>query len=76
MERKFDTKSDVWSFGIFLWELFTLGMAPYTGINFDAKFLNKLQSGYRMKKPRLASQPMFVFVFVFFFFRNNLLQNE
>lgn len=60
MERKFNTKSDVWSFGIFLWELFALGMAPYTGINFDARFLDKLQSGYRMKRPRFASQSMFV----------------
>ncbi|KAH7639531.1 vascular endothelial growth factor receptor kdr-like [Dermatophagoides farinae] len=59
LERKFNTKSDVWSFGIFLWELFALGMAPYTGINFDARFLDKLQSGYRMKRPRFASQSIY-----------------
>ncbi|XP_023029906.2 PDGF- and VEGF-receptor related isoform X3 [Leptinotarsa decemlineata] len=49
----FSTQSDVWSFGIVLWEFFSLGRTPYSGI--DAEILYpKLLDGYRMECPEFA----------------------
>lgn len=44
------TKSDVWAFGVLLWEIATYGMSPYPGIDLTDVF-HKLESGYRMDRP-------------------------
>lgn len=49
-KRKFSTKSDVWSFGVLLYELITHGRVPYPGID-NAEVLSRLETGYRMPKP-------------------------
>jgi serine/threonine protein kinase len=46
----FSVKSDVWSFGIILWEIVTLGDTPYADIE-SADVLGKLEDGYRMPIP-------------------------
>nr|XP_022322562.1 vascular endothelial growth factor receptor 1-like isoform X2 [Crassostrea virginica] len=57
--RLYTTKSDVWSYGIFLWELFSLGGSPYPGVEINEKFIGLLQDGYRMEKPRFSSDEMY-----------------
>ncbi|XP_018790026.1 PREDICTED: tyrosine-protein kinase Abl isoform X4 [Bactrocera latifrons] len=48
--NKFSTKSDVWAFGVLLWEIATYGASPYPNIDLTDVF-HKLEKGYRMERP-------------------------
>ncbi|XP_013406798.1 tyrosine-protein kinase SRK2-like isoform X2 [Lingula anatina] len=49
-DRRFTIKSDVWSFGILLYEMVTYGRVPYPGMD-NRTVLTQVERGYRMKKP-------------------------
>lgn len=57
--RIYTTKSDVWSYGVFLWELFCLGGNPYPSVKINEKFIDLLKSGYRMDKPMFATDDLY-----------------
>ncbi|XP_046456457.1 vascular endothelial growth factor receptor 1-like isoform X2 [Daphnia pulex] len=57
-DRIFSSQSDVWSYGILLWELFSLGKVPYPGMEVGSQLLKEIQSGYRMEKPEYATNTM------------------
>ena len=46
----YTSQSDVWSFGVVLWELFTLGYKPYPGLT-NVQILDFLETGRRMNSP-------------------------
>ncbi|CAB4065980.1 FLT1 [Lepeophtheirus salmonis] len=46
----FTRRSDIWSFGVVLWEMFTLGRLPYPNMEYG-NLLPFLESGKRMEQP-------------------------
>ncbi|XP_065216527.1 fibroblast growth factor receptor homolog 1-like [Planococcus citri] len=54
-DRRHTSKSDVWSYGVLLWELMTLGDDPYPLYNDAKKLMDDIESGYRLKKPANCS---------------------
>lgn len=64
-DHVYTTKSDVWSFGILIWELVTLGATPYPGIAVQNLF-HLLKQGYRMQRPDSCSQGLWVKIPIFF----------
>ncbi|XP_068759297.1 fibroblast growth factor receptor 4-like isoform X2 [Montipora capricornis] len=53
------TMSDVWSFGVVLWEIVTLGERPYTGIIGIVELFTMLQDGMRLEKPPHCSKELY-----------------
>ncbi|KAM6950252.1 tyrosine-protein kinase Fes/Fps isoform 2-T2 [Lycodopsis pacificus] len=47
---RFTTESDVWSFGVLLWETFSMGMTPYTSMT-NQQTRDEVEKGYRMPAP-------------------------
>ncbi|XP_073243691.1 fibroblast growth factor receptor 2-like [Porites lutea] len=54
----FTFKTDVWSFGVVLWELATMGGTPYPGIS-PMRLCSLLKSRYRMEKPNTCSDEIY-----------------
>ncbi|XP_065223883.1 fibroblast growth factor receptor 2-like [Planococcus citri] len=55
----YSTQSDIWSYGILLWEILTLGATPYPSFPDLGKLFQALHSGYRMEKPPNCSVKLY-----------------
>uniref|UniRef100_A0A1I8Q124 Tyrosine-protein kinase receptor n=1 Tax=Stomoxys calcitrans TaxID=35570 RepID=A0A1I8Q124_STOCA len=49
-EGIFTSKTDVWSFGVLLWEVFSLGLAPFIGLS-NSEVMEIINSGGRLGAP-------------------------
>ncbi|XP_022662083.1 fibroblast growth factor receptor 2-like isoform X3 [Varroa destructor] len=59
-DQVYTSMSDVWSFGILLWEIMTLGGTPYPAMASVNNLFDLLKAGKRMEQPKNCSNEMYV----------------
>ncbi|XP_034454522.1 tyrosine-protein kinase ITK/TSK [Hippoglossus hippoglossus] len=55
---KFSSKSDIWSFGVIMWEIYNEGRLPYENRS-NTEVVESLNAGLRLLKPRLAPDAVY-----------------
>ncbi|XP_037229741.1 tyrosine-protein kinase Fer [Falco rusticolus] len=55
---RYTSESDVWSFGILLWETFSLGVCPYPGMT-NQQAREQVEKGYRMSTPQKCPEEIY-----------------
>ncbi|KAI3374081.1 hypothetical protein L3Q82_022647, partial [Scortum barcoo] len=55
----YTVQSDVWSYGVLLWEIFSLGKSPYPNVAVDTNFYKMIQDGRHMDQPDFAPAEMY-----------------
>uniref|UniRef100_A0A3Q3A9Z2 receptor protein-tyrosine kinase n=1 Tax=Kryptolebias marmoratus TaxID=37003 RepID=A0A3Q3A9Z2_KRYMA len=58
-QKIYSSESDVWSYGVLLWEVFSLGCNPYPDLLTTRQFLSELKKGHRMDQPEHAPPDMY-----------------
>ncbi|KAK2513680.1 hypothetical protein Q9233_015356 [Columba guinea] len=56
--KKYSSKSDVWSFGVLMWEVFTEGKMPFESKS-NSEVVREISQGNRLYRPHLASQTVY-----------------
>ena len=57
-DMHFSVQSDVWAYGIVLWEIYSLGEVPYPGQSWSHDFLKALINGERLPIPGHSTKSM------------------
>ncbi|XP_047463799.1 macrophage colony-stimulating factor 1 receptor 2 isoform X2 [Mugil cephalus] len=55
----YTVQSDVWSYGVLLWEIFSLGKSPYPNVAVDTNFYKMIKDGCHMDQPDFAPAEMY-----------------
>ncbi|CAL8128519.1 unnamed protein product [Orchesella dallaii] len=57
---EFSEKSDVWAFGVTMWEIFSVGDTPYPGLSWNLDFVGELQKGLRLQRPQYSTEEIYL----------------
>uniref|UniRef100_A0A671XCC7 Tyrosine-protein kinase n=1 Tax=Sparus aurata TaxID=8175 RepID=A0A671XCC7_SPAAU len=55
---KFSSKSDIWAYGVLMWEVYTLGRLPYERLN-NTEIVEQVSRGLRLYRPQLANEKVY-----------------
>uniref|UniRef100_A0A7N8YLV2 Tyrosine-protein kinase n=1 Tax=Mastacembelus armatus TaxID=205130 RepID=A0A7N8YLV2_9TELE len=55
---KFSSKSDIWAYGVLMWEVYTLGWLPYERLS-NTEIADQVPRGLRLYRPQLANEKVY-----------------
>ncbi|XP_008274416.1 tyrosine-protein kinase BTK-like isoform X1 [Stegastes partitus] len=55
---KFSSKSDIWAYGVLMWEVYSLGKLPYERLN-NTEMVEQVSRGLRLYRPQLANEKVY-----------------
>ncbi|KAM3866895.1 tyrosine-protein kinase BTK [Diretmus argenteus] len=55
---RFSSKSDIWAYGVLMWEVYTLGRLPYERLN-NTEIVEQVSRGLRLYRPQLADDRVY-----------------
>lgn len=55
---RFSSKSDVWAYGVLMWEVFTCGKMPYGRLK-NSEVVDRVQRGIVLEKPKACSKEIY-----------------
>ncbi|XP_061454769.1 tyrosine-protein kinase BTK isoform X2 [Rhineura floridana] len=59
---KFSSKSDIWAFGVLMWEIYTLGKMPYERFS-NSETTEYVTKGLRLYRPQMASERVYTIMY-------------
>ncbi|XP_063169438.1 tyrosine-protein kinase BTK isoform X1 [Candoia aspera] len=59
---KFSSKSDIWAFGVLMWEIYSLGKMPYERFT-NSETTEHVTKGLRLYRPQLASERVYTIMY-------------